>query len=166
MHSRRLVFVLAASLLAVAACATGASPLGGGGSTGNGDNNDGMDSGSAYGGDDSGSVIPDGGLIHPVKDSGTVTPIDSGTGPIDSGTVVTGSFCTGEKSSRRNDYNTKNYDDWCDESAYYGFEFDCTSNSDCTGHFTSGYEPECCYQPIGGGYCEGDFGGTPQCVPQ
>ncbi|HEX7665559.1 MAG TPA: hypothetical protein VF407_13630 [Polyangiaceae bacterium] len=177
MSSRPFVFVALASAILVGACATGTVA-----STAEGDGEDqgtGGDAsttkadsggGNAYGNADSGGGLGgDGGLEH--KDSGSTppTPIDSGTTTppvVDSGTTPTASFCTGETGSKKNDFNTKKYDDWCDESAYYGYEFDCSDNSDCTGNFTSSYEPECCYKPIATGYCNDDFGGIPQCVPK
>lgn len=162
MYRRRIVFGVVVSLTALGACATGASPLGGGGSAASNDDA----GGSAYGGDDAGLVVPEGGLTHPPKDGGTTIPIDSGSsGPPDSGTSG-GSFCVGQTSTKRNDFGTKKYDDWCDENATVGVDFTCTDNSQCTGNFTASYEPECCYQPIVGGYCESDYGGGAQCVPQ
>ena len=164
MHSRRVVFAFVASLTVVAACATGGSPLGGGGSVGSGD--DGGSSPFQNYGDGGGTGDQDATFVP--KDSGTKTPIDGGgPPPVDSGPPPTNN-CTGTKSSHSipNTGGDKYYDDWCDFLSFEGVEFDCTNNSDCSGNYTSTYEPECCYKPDPTGFCEGDFGGKSQCVPK
>ncbi|MEO7113105.1 MAG: hypothetical protein ABI183_21885 [Polyangiaceae bacterium] len=151
------------------ACATGSAPETGGGTAGPGGNDDsGTSPFTGYG--DSGTGTQDGGYTPPPKtDSGTVTPIDSGTvTPIDSGTTLPPTLCTGQTSSHSvpSTGGDKDYDIWCDYDSFYGDPLPCTDNSDCSGNYTASYEPECCYKPVSGGYCEGDFKGKSQCVPK
>lgn len=169
--SRCVALAVIVSVLEVA-CATGTAPETGGGTGGTGTGSD--DSGTSsplngYG--DGGTGAQDGGYTTPPKtDSGTVTPIDSGTvTAIDSGTTTPPvTLCTGETSSHSvpSTGGDKDYDIWCDYDHYYGDPLPCTDNSDCTGNYTASYEPECCYKPVSGGYCQGDFKGKYQCVPQ
>ncbi|MEO8875348.1 MAG: hypothetical protein ABI461_07165 [Polyangiaceae bacterium] len=168
--SRRLAFAALVSMVGIA-CATATAPSTGGG-TGSGNNNDNDDSGSPFAtyGDGGGRQTDDSGYTSPPKkDAGTIAPTDSGTPtPKDSGTPPTVSMCSGETSSHKvpQTGGNKDYDIWCDYVSFYGAEFDCTQNSDCSGNYISSDEPECCYKPASGGYCEGDFGGKAQCVPQ
>lgn len=167
--SRRLAFAAIVSIVGVA-CATGTLPETGGGSgVGDGDSGAAGDAESPLQNYGDGGAPGDGATFVP-KDSGPKTPIDSGTTtPIDSGTTTPPpDLCSGETSSHSvpSTGGDKDYDIWCDYDSFYGDPLPCTSNSDCTGNYTASYEPECCYKPVAGGYCQGDFKGKYQCVPK
>jgi len=164
---RRLAFAAIVSIVGVA-CATSTSPLSGGGNGAGPGTDDDAGGNVAYAGEDGGAAA-DGAAVHtPPKDGGTVTPIDGGSTPppVDSGTTPT-NLCVGQTSTYENDFDTFNYDDWCDENVSHdnhkGTKFQCSDNSDCAGIFNV---TACCYVPVDMGYCQSDYGNVSQCVPQ
>ena len=161
MHRRRVAYVVVASLFALAACATGTSPLGGGGSAGGNDAGI-IDGSSSYAdpGNDSGAVRthPDSGVTPIDDDSGTTLPVDSGT------TTGTGADCSGTTSDQLGIKYSKACDNWYLNG---GDSNPCTPGAgDCTTDPSGSGFTMCCYTPSSSSYCYGDFGGTSQCVPQ
>lgn len=175
MSSRWLILASLVSSFAVGACATGTLASGASGDDGDDGDTPTADAGKhfdgGYGQGEGGSSLADSGIGIPGKDGGAksdggAAPIDSGTTPpVDSGTTPPPALCSGEFSSRTDpEYGVKNYDAWCDDLVYYnGYEFPCTTNTDCDGIFTV---PACCYKGDSTTYCYDDTGGKAQCVPQ
>lgn len=169
MRVSSLLGALVAPFLLIA-CATAALPsdLGNGdgdagvvsgGDSGYGSNGDGSTSNNDSGtGNDTGSMDPD---------TGVVTPVDSGPVVVDSGpTTLHGGDCTGTNSSQ----TAGSYDKQCD--AYYiGSGF---NSAPCTPGGTScaiyngmaGYTTFCCHVPTPGSFCDDDYFGEAQCVPE
>lgn len=173
----RLAVVLSTPVLLLA-CAQGAPPLGGDGTTKT-DAGSGKSGGNAYGGGDNGGGSDGGSSSGSKKDGGAATPIGGGTdagsgggtggGGTGGGGGGGGSSATGDCTGSDSSYTGDTYENACE--AYYDNTGDdlgnpCTSGGgECDSLSASEGIDFCCFSPKSSSTCNAIYG-APQCVPQ
>ena len=161
----------------IVACANGTDPsltgdTGDGTDTDSGvttfppDNSDGGSTTNPYAAPaDGGKPVHDGSASN-TPDSGSQSAKDSGTTPPPPGT----GDCVGEQGSQL----SLAYDDECDNYWFNHFNIltgksksnPCALGKGDCAKLNSGGTTFCCYPAPSGGFCNDDYNGTPQCVPE